>query len=66
MRCAGVPRRSAHDGYGGAATGDLAHGAWDAYHFRANQVVNRPWSEFCWVVDLAVGTALLVAAAAQA
>jgi energy-converting hydrogenase Eha subunit H len=49
-----------------AGVGFLAHGAWDAYHFRANKVVNRPWSEFCWVVDLAVGTALLVAAAAQA
>ncbi len=47
-----------------AGLGFLAHGAWDAYHFRLNKVVNRPWSEFCAVVDLGVGVALLVAAAA--
>jgi hypothetical protein len=46
-----------------AGVGFLAHGVWDAYHFRADKVVNRPWSEFCAVVDLAVGTALVVAAA---
>ena len=42
--------------------GWLAHGAWDAYHFARNSVVNRPWSEFCGVVDLGVGVALLLAA----
>jgi hypothetical protein len=47
-----------------AGVGFLLHGAWDAYHFRADKVVNRPWSEFCAVVDLAVGTALIVAALA--
>jgi hypothetical protein len=47
-----------------AGVGFLAHGVWDAYHFRADKVVNRPWSEFCGVVDLAVGTALIVAALA--
>ena len=46
-----------------AGIGWLAHGAWDAYHFRRNSVVNRPWSEFCAVVDLGVGIALLVVAA---
>jgi hypothetical protein len=46
-----------------AGVGFLAHGIWDAYHFKANKVVNRPWSEFCAVIDLAVGVALLVAAA---
>jgi hypothetical protein len=47
-----------------AGVGFLAHGAWDAYHFAANKVVNRPWSEFCGVVDLAVGAALIIAASA--
>jgi hypothetical protein len=45
-----------------AGVGWLAHGVWDAYHFKVGQVVNRSWSEFCGVVDLAVGTALIVAA----
>jgi hypothetical protein len=40
----------------------LAHGAWDMYHFKADKVVNRPWSEFCAVVDAGVGTALIAAA----
>ncbi|MBE1490183.1 hypothetical protein [Plantactinospora soyae] len=47
-----------------AGVGFLAHGAWDAYHFRVNRVVNRPWSEFCAVVDLGVGVALIVVATA--
>ncbi|MFC3505269.1 hypothetical protein ACFOOK_30505 [Micromonospora krabiensis] len=47
-----------------AAVGFLAHGVWDAYHFRVNAVVNRPWSEFCGVVDLVVGAALVVVAVA--
>ncbi|RKR86419.1 hypothetical protein BDK92_0644 [Micromonospora pisi] len=46
-----------------AGLGFLTHGAWDAYHFRADKVVNRPWSEFCGVVDVAVGTALVIVAA---
>jgi hypothetical protein len=46
-----------------AGVGFLAHSAWDAYHFKANKVVNRPWSEFCGVVDAAVGVALIVVAA---
>ena len=45
-----------------AGTGFLAHAAWDAYHYRADKVVSRSWSEFCAVVDLAVGVALLVLA----
>jgi hypothetical protein len=47
-----------------AGVGFLAHGAWDVYHFKANKVVNRPWSEFCAVIDFATGAALIVAAAA--
>jgi hypothetical protein len=46
-----------------AGIGFLAHGAWDAYHFKVDKVVNRPWSEFCGVVDLGVGVALVVVAA---
>ncbi len=48
-----------------AGLGWLCHGVWDAYHFRLNKVVNRPWSEYCGVIDLAVGTSLLIAAAAS-
>lgn len=46
-----------------AGIGFLAHGMWDAYHFKANKVVNRQWSEFCAVIDFATGVALIVAAA---
>ncbi|TDD25838.1 hypothetical protein E1218_14315 [Kribbella turkmenica] len=45
-----------------AGLGWLLHGAWDSYHFRANTVVARSWAEYCGVIDLAVGTALLVTA----
>lgn len=46
-----------------AGVGILAHAAWDAYHFRAGKVVHRSWAEFCFVLDLIVGAALIVAAA---
>lgn len=46
-----------------AGLGWLSHSAWDAYHFAKDKVVNRPWSEFCCVIDLFVGTSLLIAAA---
>lgn len=42
--------------------GFFAHGLWDAYHFRARKVVARSWAEFCGVVDITVGPALIVAA----
>jgi hypothetical protein len=45
-----------------AGVGFLAHAAWDAYHFRINRVVNRPYAEFCGVIDVVVGPALIVAA----
>jgi hypothetical protein len=45
-----------------AGIGFLAHGGWDAYHFKVNRVVNRPWSEFCAVVDLATGPMLIAVA----
>jgi hypothetical protein len=57
--CAAVEPRS---GALLAGVGILAHGGWDAYHFAANKVVNRPWSEFCGVVDLVTGATLIIAA----
>ncbi|MEO3769625.1 hypothetical protein [Micromonospora sp. B9E7] len=46
-----------------AGLGFLAHGLWDAYHYRADLVVSRSWAQFCAVVDLGVGIALVVASA---
>lgn len=46
------------------AAGWLAHGVWDAVHFVANRVVPRQWSEFCGLIDLAAGSAMLWAALA--
>jgi hypothetical protein len=40
--------------------GWLTHGLWDAYHFARDRVVVRSWSEICAVVDIPVGTALIV------
>ncbi|MFC0534148.1 hypothetical protein [Phytohabitans kaempferiae] len=45
-----------------AGVGFLAHGVWDAYHFKVAKVVHRTWSEFCAVIDIPVGIALLVVA----
>jgi hypothetical protein len=45
-----------------AGVGWLAHGAWDAYHFATNKVVHRTYAEFCGVIDVVVGPALIVAA----
>jgi hypothetical protein len=47
-----------------AGAGFLAHGAWDVYHHRADRVVHRSYAEFCGVVDVVVGPALIVAALA--
>jgi hypothetical protein len=47
-----------------AGIGFIAHGVWDAYHYRANKVVHRSYAEFCGVIDLLTGPALLVAAIA--
>ena len=38
----------------------LAHGAWDAYHYLRNTVVQRSYAEFCAVVDLLLGSAILL------
>jgi hypothetical protein len=37
----------------------LGHGAWDAYHLLRNRVVPRSYAEFCAVLDLLLGTAIL-------
>lgn len=42
--------------------GFAAHGVWDAYHYRARLVVSRAYAEFCGVLDVLVGPALIVAA----
>jgi hypothetical protein len=46
-----------------AGVGILAHAAWDAYHWRTGKVVHRSWAEFCFVLDLIVGAALIIATA---
>jgi len=37
----------------------LGHAAWDAYHYLRNRVVARSYAEFCAVVDLLLGAAIL-------
>ena len=41
------------------AIGLLGHAAWDAVHYVRNRVVTRSYAEFCAVLDLLVGAALL-------
>jgi hypothetical protein len=43
-----------------AGVGWLTHGLWDAYHFAQDRIVVRSWSELCAVVDIPVGTLLIV------
>jgi hypothetical protein len=38
----------------------IGHAAWDAVHFRLNRVVARSYAEFCAVVDLLLGAAILL------
>ncbi len=45
--------------------GWIAHGIWDIYHFVKNKIVNRPWAEMCFVVDILVGVAIVVATLVQ-
>ena len=40
----------------------LGHAGWDAYHYLRDRVVARSYAEFCAVVDLLVGAAILVMA----
>ncbi len=37
----------------------IGHAAWDAYHLLRNRVVPRSYAEFCVVVDLLLGVAIL-------
>jgi hypothetical protein len=41
------------------AVGLLGHAVWDAVHFLQNRVVARSYAEFCAVLDLLVGAAIL-------
>ena len=41
------------------AIGLLGHAAWDAVHYARNRVVARSYAEFCAVLDLLVGAAVL-------
>ena len=41
------------------AIGLLGHGTWDAYHYVCDRVVARSYAEFCAVLDLLVGAAVL-------
>jgi len=38
----------------------LGHGVWDAYHLLANRVVARSYAEWCAVVDVLAGAAILI------
>jgi hypothetical protein len=38
----------------------IGHAAWDVVHFRLNRVVARSYAEFCAVVDLLLGAAILL------
>jgi hypothetical protein len=38
----------------------LGHAAWDAYHYLRDRVVARSYAEYCGVLDLLVGWAILV------
>jgi hypothetical protein len=41
------------------AIGLIGHAAWDAFHYARDRVVARSYAEFCAVVDLLVGAAVL-------
>jgi hypothetical protein len=43
------------------AAGLFAHAGWDAYHHRANKVVARSMAEFCFVLDVLLALAIVVA-----
>jgi hypothetical protein len=40
----------------------LGHAGWDAYHYLRDRVVARSYAEFCGVLDLLLGAAILVMA----
>ena len=42
------------------AAGLIGHTVWDAVHWRANQIVTRPFAEWCGVLDLTLGLGILI------
>ena len=40
----------------------FGHAAWDAFHYPGDRVVTRTYAEFCGVLDLLLGVAILVLA----
>ena len=50
-----------YPGLGGKFVGIaiLGHAAWDAYHYLRDRVVARSYAEFCAIVDLLLGAAIL-------
>ncbi|WP_157107700.1 hypothetical protein [Nocardia amikacinitolerans] len=42
------------------ATRRIGHGLWDFAHHRANRAVARSFAEFCAVVDVLIGAAVLL------
>jgi hypothetical protein len=45
------------------AAGVLGHAAWDAYHYRANKTVARPYAEACFVADALLAIAIVIVTA---
>ena len=45
------------------AVGLLGHGVWDIVHYVRNRVVARSYAEFCGILDLLLGAAILLALA---
>lgn len=45
------------------AAGLLGHGVWDIVHYVRNRVVARSYAEFCGILDLLLGAAILLALA---
>ncbi|GAB3740736.1 hypothetical protein [Microlunatus parietis] len=43
-----------------AALAAIGHGVWDLVHHRRNRVVGRSLAEFCAVLDLGLGTVILI------
>jgi hypothetical protein len=42
------------------AAGVLGHAGWDAYHYRANETVARPYAEACFVADALLAIAIVI------
>jgi hypothetical protein len=41
----------------------IGHAGWDAYHYLRKRVVARSYAEWCAVVDLLLGAAILISLA---